>query len=195
MLTSPQAAMTVNSEVIQPFLDWSPDATDVPLLNGLRIQILPEIEDLYRARRHQYAAFIASEAFLVVWDDDPAHILIRAKQIEGELVRYVWDAAEGRDADENAPLNEDGTFFDEESGQLGKQDRPVMYYHAVLVACAVCLLTIITGLGYQRILEEVLLLHSWTSLALVLMTPVTLFLALVSLKGDLSKLVEAANTQ
>jgi hypothetical protein len=174
--------MTVNSEVIRPFLDWSPDAIDVPLLNGLRIQILPGIEDLCRARRHQYAAFIASEAFLVVWDDDPAHILIRAKQIEAELVRYVWDTAEGVDADDNAPMKEDGgAVFDEEAGQPAKQDRPVMYYHALLVACAVCLLTIILGLGYQRIAEEIMLLHRWTSLTFLLMTPVTIFLALVSL--------------
>jgi hypothetical protein len=42
--------MTVNSEVTRPFLDWSLDAFDVPLLNGLQIQILPGIEDLCQAR-------------------------------------------------------------------------------------------------------------------------------------------------
>ena len=51
--------MTVSSGVIEPFLNWNLNAVDVPLLNGLRIQIIPTFEDLYRARRHQYAAFIA----------------------------------------------------------------------------------------------------------------------------------------
>lgn len=173
--------MTVNSEIIQPFLDWSPDAIDVPLLNGLRIQILPGIEDLYRARRHQYAAFIASEAFLVVWDDDPAHILARAKEIEAELVRYVWDTKEVVDAEDNAQLDENGVVFDEEAGQPAKQDRPIMYYNAFLVACSLCLLTVLLGLGYQKIVGEIMLLHRWTSLLLVLMTPVSVFLALVRL--------------
>ncbi|MCJ1346546.1 hypothetical protein MMC31_004764 [Peltigera leucophlebia] len=54
-----QAAMTVNSRVIKVFLGWSPDAVDVPLMNGLRVQILPTIEDLSRARKHQFAAFVA----------------------------------------------------------------------------------------------------------------------------------------
>jgi hypothetical protein len=52
--------MTVSSGVIEPFLEWSADAVDVPLFNRLRIQILPTFDDLYQARSHQYAAFIAS---------------------------------------------------------------------------------------------------------------------------------------
>ena len=73
--------MTVSSGVIEPFLNWSADSVDVPLLNGLRIQILPTFEDLYHAKRHQYAAFIASDSLLVVWDDEPTHLLQRAKMV------------------------------------------------------------------------------------------------------------------
>jgi hypothetical protein len=170
--------MTVNSEVIQPFLDWSPDAIDVPLLNGLRVQILPGIEDLYRARRHQYAAFIASESFLVVWDDDPAHLLTRAKSIEAELVRFVWDSKDDVDGDEGEALNGEG--FDEEAGQVSKGDRPIIYYNAFLVACTLCLLIVLLGLGYQKIAQEIILLKRWTSLVFVAMTPISVFLALVS---------------
>src|SRR5882757_7502605 len=86
--------MTVNSRVIKTFLQWSPDAIDVPLLNGLRIQILPTIEDLPRARKHQFAAFVASEALLVVWDDEALHLVARAKSIESELMELVWKTGE-----------------------------------------------------------------------------------------------------
>ena len=61
--------MTVNSRIIQTFLQWAPDATDVPLGNGLRVQILPTMDDLPKARKNQFAAFLAAEAILVVWDD------------------------------------------------------------------------------------------------------------------------------
>ncbi|KAF8865895.1 hypothetical protein BDZ45DRAFT_735843 [Acephala macrosclerotiorum] len=88
-----QAAMTVSSGVIEPFLEWNADTVDVPLLNGLRIQILPTFEDLYKVKRHQYAAFIASEALLIVWDDEPTHLLQRAKYIEAELLKFVWKTA------------------------------------------------------------------------------------------------------
>lgn len=63
------SAMTINSRVIKTFLSWSPDAVDVPLKNGLRVQILPTIEDLGQARKLQFAAFIAADGLLVVWDD------------------------------------------------------------------------------------------------------------------------------
>jgi hypothetical protein len=107
--------------------------------------------------------------------------LICAKQIEAKLVRYVWDAAEGVGVDDSAQLKNGGAVFGEEAGQAAKQDRPVTYYHAILVVCAVCFLTIILGPGYQRIAEEIMLLYQWTSLTFLLMTLVTIFLALVSL--------------
>ena len=62
-------ALTINSRVVKTFLAWSPDAVDVPLKNGLRVQVLPNMEELPRARKAQSAAFIASEGLLVVWDD------------------------------------------------------------------------------------------------------------------------------
>lgn len=62
-------AMTINSRVVKTFLAWSPDAVDVPLKNGLRVQVLPTMEDLPRARKMQSAAFVASEGLLIVWDD------------------------------------------------------------------------------------------------------------------------------
>lgn len=62
-------AMTINSRVVKTFLAWSPDALDVPLKNGLRVQVLPSMEELPRARKAQSAAFIASEGLLIVWDD------------------------------------------------------------------------------------------------------------------------------
>ena len=69
--------MTVNSRIIQTFLQWAPDATDVPLANGLRFQILPTVNDLPKARKNQFAAFLAAEALLVVWDDEPLNLIDR----------------------------------------------------------------------------------------------------------------------
>lgn len=61
--------MTVNSRVIKTFLSWAPNAVDVPLKNGLRVQVMPTMDDLVRARKLQFAAFIAHDGLLVVWDD------------------------------------------------------------------------------------------------------------------------------
>ncbi|KAK0634116.1 glycosyl transferase family group 2-domain-containing protein [Immersiella caudata] len=113
-----QCAMTVNSRVIKTFLQWSPDAVDVPLMNGLRVQILPTIDDLPRARKHQFAAFVASEGLLVVWDDDALHLVPRAKAIESELMELVWKAGNDEDEDEKKGPTAAEMEIDEESGEL-----------------------------------------------------------------------------
>lgn len=170
--------MTVSSGVIEPFLEWNADAVDVPLLNGLRIQILPTFEDLYQAKRHQYAAFIASEALLIVWDDEPTHLLQRAKNIEAELLKFVWKTANAAATEKEA--NESEYEMDEETGLMAEKERPILLYNCFLVACSLCLLTVLIGLGYVKIADEVYELHKWSSLSFLVMTPVNGFLTLVS---------------
>jgi hypothetical protein len=125
--------MTVNSRVIKTFLQCSPEAVDVPLLNGLRIQILPSFEDLPRARKHQFAAFLASEALLIVWDDDALHLVQRATVIESELMELVWRT---RDVCEKESKNQSVGIYevDEESGELIPEKRTLHLQNTVLVA-------------------------------------------------------------
>ena len=170
--------MTVSSDVIEPFLTWSPDAVDVPLLNGLRIQILPTFQDLCHARRHQYAAFVASEALLVVWDDEPTHLLQRAKTIEAELLKFVWKTAKDV-KNEKGGMGVFDYEIDEETGNIAAKERPVLLYNCAMVSCSLCLLTVLIGLGYVKIASEVLVLHKWMSLVFIVMTPVNAFLTLV----------------
>jgi hypothetical protein len=140
------------------------------------------MEDLHRARRHQYAAFIASNSLLVVWDDDPLHLIPRAKEIESELVRFVWDHANSIQTGKNSATSSTSVLeLDEEAGVTAATERPIMYYNSFLVACSVCLLTVLIGLGYQNIASEVLQIQRWTSLAFLVMTPVNFFLTLVRL--------------
>lgn len=82
-------AMTVNSRVIKTYLAWTPNATDVPLKGGLRVQILPTMEHLPLARKAQSAAFIASDGLLVVWDDETTNLMPHAQMIENELMDLV----------------------------------------------------------------------------------------------------------
>src|ERR1700712_1990416 len=127
--------MTVNSRIIRTFLEWSPDAVDVPLLNGLRIQILPTIEDLPRARKHQYAAFVASEKLLVVWDDETMNVIARAKAIESELMELIWKA--GLSTDEQEDQRKRSTAIagkiDEETGEY-TFGRSTNILNAILVS-------------------------------------------------------------
>ncbi|MCJ1251403.1 hypothetical protein MMC30_008636 [Trapelia coarctata] len=176
-----QAAMTVNSRVIKTFLNWSPDAVDVPLMNGLRIQILPTIDDLPRARKHQFAAFIASEALLVVWDDDAMHLIDRAKLIESELMELVWKTGEPVEAEEGqakkaATVHE--IEIDEESGEVIPEKRATHLLNTILVAITLVIIIVMLGAGFRELAIEVSVDHNMLRLAFFALTPVQIFFTL-----------------
>ena len=194
-----QVAMTVNSRVIKTFLQWSPDAVDVPLMNGLRIQILPTIDDLPRARKHQFAAFIASDALLVVWDDEPLHLVQRAKSIESELMELVWktgepEEAEGGEAKKSAYVTE--VAIDEESGEIIPEKRPTHLLNTILVSLTLVLIVTVLGAGFREIAIEVAVDHNMIRLAFLALTPVQVFFTLVSipLEPDLSVVEQRLTT-
>ncbi|KAG5956990.1 hypothetical protein E4U57_002110 [Claviceps arundinis] len=175
-----QCAMTVNSRVIKTFLQWSPDAVDVPLMNGLRVQILPTVDDLPRARKHQFAAFVASEGLLVVWDDDPMHIVQRAKAIESELMELVWKT--GNTDDEEDEKKGGATMFeaeiDEESGEVKPEKRPIHLQNTVLVSLTLILVTVSLGAAWRELAAEVSVDGEYIRLALVALFPVQIFFTL-----------------
>ncbi|KAK3904015.1 glycosyl transferase family group 2-domain-containing protein [Staphylotrichum tortipilum] len=171
-------AMTVNSRVIKTFLQWSPDAVDVPLMNGLRVQILPTIDDLPRARKHQFAAFVASEGLLVVWDDDALHLVQRAKAIESELMELVWKAGAEEDGDEKGGPVVEEPEVDEESGELKPEKRPVHLLNTYLVSITLVLVTVSLGAAFRQLAIEVSVDGSYLRLALVAMFPIQIFFTL-----------------
>lgn len=174
-----QCAMTVNSRVIKTFLQWSPDAVDVPLMNGLRVQILPTIDDLPRARKYQFAAFVASEGLLVVWDDDPMHLVARAKAIESELMELVWKAGNTDDEDNE---KQGGIVavpeIDEESGEIKPEKRPIHLQNTVLVSIVLAIVTVSLGAAWRQLAIEVSVDNDYTRLALIALAPVQIFFTL-----------------
>ena len=174
--------MTVNSRVIKTFLGWSPDAVDVPLMNGLRVQILPSVLDLPRARKHQFAAFLAEEQMLVVWDDDALHLIQRAKLIESELMELVWKTGEpedGEDAPKKGPKVSE-VEIDEESGAIMPQHRPTHLLNTILVGFTLVLIVVVLGAGFRELAIEIDVDSGYTRLAFVALTPVQVFFTLVS---------------
>ncbi|PUU80860.1 hypothetical protein B9Z19DRAFT_1078305 [Tuber borchii] len=163
--------MTVSSGVIKTFLQWSPDAVDVPLMNGLRIQIVPTIADLPRARKLQFAAFVAREAILMVWDDDPLNIVARAKFIENEPMALVWKTPEVQEEE----------LARTELGANVVERRPTNLLNTILVAFTLALIVTTLGAGYRQIGIEVTVDGNMLRLAFLALTPIQIFFTLVSL--------------
>ena len=182
VLISAKVAMTVNSRVIRTFLAWAPEATDVPLMNGLRVQILPTIAELPRARKYQFAAFIAADSLLVVWDDDPSNVMKRASTIESELMELVWQTS--MDGGEEEISNEKGgatrTSFDFESGEIVPEDRPTNLMNTILVAFTLIIVVTLLGLACRSLATEIAVDNSYIRLAFLVLVPVQIFFTLVS---------------
>ena len=91
--------MTVNTRVIKLFLKRQ-DISSVPFSDGLEIQILPNISYLPNCQKHHFAAFVQDAGMLIVWDDEPKHLLVRAKHIENSLMAMIWNASDDAGYDE-----------------------------------------------------------------------------------------------
>jgi hypothetical protein len=176
--------ITVNSRVIQTFVQFSPGAVDIPLGKGLRIQILPCIDDLPQARKNQGAAYLAAEQLLLVWDDDPNNIFSRAVAIEDELMALVWKAGEPEEEAEESEKSKGPAVveseIDEETGEYKPENRPTNIMNGVLVGFTLIIITVMLGMGFRQIAIEVLVDSGWIRLAFLVLIPVQIFFTLVS---------------
>lgn len=173
--------MTVNSRIIRTFLAWSPDAVDVPLMNGLRVQILQTMADLPKARKAQFAAFIQQNSLLVVWDDNVKNILNRARQIESELMEMVWQAQDPQMMTEPEKKGPEVVAEEiEENGNALTDQRPSNMLHTIMVSITMTLITVLLGLGFRAVITEHKIDGGYLRMLLLLMTPVQVFFSLVS---------------
>ena len=128
---------------------------------------------------HQFAAFIASEALLVVWDDEALHLVERAKEIESQLMELVWSAGEkDDDGDEKKGPNVTNYDVDEESGEVVVSNRPIHLENTVLVALTLILICATLGAGARQLAIETAVDFYYPRLALLLLIPVQIFFTL-----------------
>ena len=178
--------MTIHSPVIKSFLEAMPESVDIPLLNGLAVQIIPTVEDLARARTHQFAACIASESVLVVWDDDAINMVKRAKSIEWELMQLLWTTdskdMESKNASKlNLAITEKEVGDDSSLEDATPKPRPTVFINTILVSISLCVLIGTLGLGLRQILIELMVEQGYstgspyTRFAFLALTPIWMF--------------------
>jgi hypothetical protein len=174
--------LTVNSRVIQTFVQFSPDAVSIPFGKGLNIQILPSLDDLPKARKNQGAAYLAAEQLLLVWDDDPNNIFARAVAIEDELMALVWKAGEEEVAEESEKSKGPAVVeveIDEETGEFKPENRPTNLIHAGLVSFTLVIILALLGAAFRVIALQIMVDNSYLRTCFLLMIPVQVFFTLV----------------
>ncbi|KAF2482839.1 glycosyl transferase family group 2-domain-containing protein [Neohortaea acidophila] len=193
-----RVAMTVNTRVIKLFLHRN-DKPYVPLKNGLRLQVLPDISALPRCQKHHFAAFIADRGILVVWDDEPRHLLDRAQKIEKALMEMIWNDDPDEDSDYN-PDSSSGKDTTSEEGDVEKgtleKPRKIMMLMPIISACTLGLTTLALGSGFRSVAIETEIDASYVRLAFFLALPAVVWLSLFffqALVGNVAQMIGPVN--
>jgi hypothetical protein len=171
-------AISVNSRIVKAFFTLTTNVDYVRLRGNLRIQILPTIRELGGALRYQFAAFIAEDCSLIVWDDDPAKIIARAVDIEQQLVEISYHNITGK-----YPPNDKRrksimpSTTDLEAANA--EPRPRVFINCIMMAFTLTLVLATMGLSWMELTEQSLVDHNFRRFALVAMMPIEIFLCLV----------------
>ncbi len=177
--------MTVSTPLMQ-MICRQEQGGSIVLADGLRLQVIPSIADLAQCQKHQFAAFIADRGILVVWDDDPYHLVERVSTFEKQLLRKNWGAGivgEEKAADEaGVTITEvaaDGGDHDAEAAN--EQARPTRFQAPIMVSCTLALLIAAFGFGWRQIANEFRVdsRYGTPRLALLTLIPLQTFLSLV----------------
>lgn len=147
--------MTIKTKVIEMLLDDN-DIPFVQINEGLRLQVIPDIEALPFCQKHQCAAFVLSEKMLVVWEDQPHSLIKRAAGIDEALFHMVCKGSLGNDKlDQDDPRNTHYQWQGLHEETESEEKRPIMIYQPFFTAMTLLLALGVIGLGWRHIAIEI----------------------------------------
>ncbi|KAK9415608.1 putative Glycosyl transferase family group 2-domain-containing protein [Seiridium unicorne] len=188
-----RCAMTVNTRVINVILNSRRTAFDyIPLPDGLRLQVLATMAELPRCQKHHFAAFIQDAGILVVWEDEPKKLLLRAEAIERQLMKMIWGTGEDdedEDGDEKNPVEVGVSAVDLEAA-LENETRKTKLTSPMIVATTLALTITCVGLGIRNLVYEIATDGSYIRLALIVVIPVQVFVSLFFFQTIIGNLFE-----
>ncbi|EXJ84976.1 hypothetical protein A1O3_05651 [Capronia epimyces CBS 606.96] len=194
-----KCAMTINTGIIKLLLR-NQGMSYLPLDSGLRLQILPNISHLPGCQKHHFAAFIQDYSILVVWDDDPNHIMRRVHGIVDQLISMFWKE-ETADDESAAPMTSAmpstinlNAGEDSQGSEVAVSLAPrrIILIQPVLTAITLVLLMSAIGSGWREIALEIKVDHSWIRLAFIFVVPLQCWLALFfmqSVAGSVAQII------
>ena len=179
--------MTVKTSVITLILQ-NDHIIAVPLRDGLRVQVIPDIMGLRTCQRYQNAAFIKDSGMLVVWADSPQEIIVRSREIQSQMMDNFSQGMSPYE--EKSPAKESqavlitelpmGGYEGEETGGSAQDGaRRIVLNQSVLTAVTLILIIAALGSGWRQMAVEIAVDNSYLRLAILVVVPLQIWLALV----------------
>lgn len=131
----------------------------------------------------------------MVWDDEPNNLIHRAEKFEESLLRMIWGDGGNNDesVDEkkgaanvstsNVDDRDDGLATDGIEEALVVENRPTLLINPVMVGMTITLLIAALGLGWRSLAQEFAIDGNFIRLALLAVTPMQIFVSLVSISA------------
>jgi hypothetical protein len=174
--------MTITTRVIRIMLQ----ANSLPFIEvqaGLRVQVLRDITDLPRCQKHQFAAFIENQGYLLVWDDDPKRILGRAEDLEAAILRMIWGKESAypneRSEKEGSDMHSVIEDLDVEGLSIEKPRRLVLL-QSWLTAFTLTICVVGIGAGWREIAIEISIDQDYKRVCFLLAVVPQFWLSLVN---------------
>jgi len=170
----------MRSTIVEAFFRLKNDTGRVCLRSGLQIQMIPSIRDLKLAQKHQCAAFVQEESFLLIWDDDPNKIIQRAADLENQLVEISWRSATGvYPKSEKRRRPSDVATRDALLEAGGVDKRHNTYINSFITALTLILSFSVIGMGLRVLVQETTVDGNYRRLAVLAYTPIQFIISLV----------------
>jgi hypothetical protein len=124
---------------------------------------------------------------LVVWDDEPKSLLLRAAQIEASLMKMIWGDGETlyeKEEDKKSAnvstveLAEGAVTPSDLEEALVRENRPTLLLNPIMVGLTLTLLVAALGSGWRNLAQEVSADGNYIRLALLVVTPCQVFVSL-----------------
>jgi hypothetical protein len=181
--------MTVNTRVLQLFMSARPHQHFIQIHKTLRLQVIPSLDQLKYAQRHQSAAFIADTATLLVWEDEPTRLLERAEYIQDALMTMSWKpepADEGAvEKDAKKPFIKIEEYEEEVTEEAAEEGpRKIVLWQCIYEAATLTLMIGCLGTGWRWIAVEHMTDPNWMRLLFIIVLPAQAWLGLVSRCSD-----------
>jgi hypothetical protein len=179
-----QCALTIATEMVGIVLERT-DLPYVELQFGKRLQIVPDFKSLPYCQRYHSAAFVRSHETLVVWEDDPQKLLIRAQGISDALVKMIWGDEIVRIDDKaiaksiGIDTDVDGSLSDFESRL--EPPRRLRLWQTCYTSIAMTMLTVAIGSGWRQVAIQHNGEPNWLRLLFLVAIPAQAWLSLVTL--------------
>ncbi|GAB7343119.1 hypothetical protein MBLNU457_1196t1 [Dothideomycetes sp. NU457] len=160
-----RSAMTMRTSLIEAFIRKT-TSDSIHLGGGLKVQVVQDMASLAHCNKHHFAAFVAENGLVVVWDDVPKNLIARCERLEQALVYRVLPQEDSADMSSsksfvekpahgvNVTVEEDGSEYYDQEAYAPVKPRRLMLNQSVHTGLTLTLVLVTFATSWRKLAVE-----------------------------------------